>query len=200
MSIRERIEWCDIWVADADKDDLPRALLVGDSITRSYYPFVSEDLKESYAVARVATSAFLGDPMFLQQLQPIVEGYDFPVIHFNNGLHGWEYSEDQYADGLESVLNWLKERVPAARLIVALSTPVRDKNQPSQLDAKTQRVQERNQIARDAAQRHTLEVNDLFSLVIDHPEYYSPDGVHFLEEGQKVLGEQVASVISNPGQ
>ena len=32
--IRERIEWADIWVTDADKDDLPRVLLIGDSITR----------------------------------------------------------------------------------------------------------------------------------------------------------------------
>lgn len=32
--VRERIEWIDIWVTDADKSDLPRALLVCDSITR----------------------------------------------------------------------------------------------------------------------------------------------------------------------
>ena len=35
--IRERIEWADIWVTDADKDDLPRVLLIGDSITRGYF-------------------------------------------------------------------------------------------------------------------------------------------------------------------
>ena len=32
--IRERTEWADIWVTDADKDDLPRVLVIGDSITR----------------------------------------------------------------------------------------------------------------------------------------------------------------------
>ena len=35
--IRERIEWADIWITDADKDDLPRVLLIGDSITRGYF-------------------------------------------------------------------------------------------------------------------------------------------------------------------
>lgn len=35
--VRERIEWIDIWVTDADKDGLPRVLLVGDSITRGYF-------------------------------------------------------------------------------------------------------------------------------------------------------------------
>ena len=42
--IRERIEWADIWVTDADKDDLPRVLLVGDSITRGYFGEVEEHL------------------------------------------------------------------------------------------------------------------------------------------------------------
>ncbi len=31
--IRERIEWADIWVTDADKDDLPRVLLIGEGDT-----------------------------------------------------------------------------------------------------------------------------------------------------------------------
>ena len=42
--VRERIEWIDIWVTDADKDDLPRVLLVGDSITRGYFGDVEKHL------------------------------------------------------------------------------------------------------------------------------------------------------------
>ena len=42
--IRERIEWADIWVTDADKDDLPRVLLIGDSITRGYFSDVEKRL------------------------------------------------------------------------------------------------------------------------------------------------------------
>ena len=29
---RENIEWCDIWVTNAQSDDKPRILLIGDSI------------------------------------------------------------------------------------------------------------------------------------------------------------------------
>lgn len=43
--ISERIEWIDIWVTDADKDDLPRVLLVGDSITRGYFGAVEKHLE-----------------------------------------------------------------------------------------------------------------------------------------------------------
>ena len=42
--IRERIEWADIWVTDADKNDLPRVLLIGDSITRGYFDGVEKQL------------------------------------------------------------------------------------------------------------------------------------------------------------
>ena len=42
--MRERIEWADIWVTDADKSDLPRVLLIGDSITRGYFDGVEKPL------------------------------------------------------------------------------------------------------------------------------------------------------------
>jgi hypothetical protein len=42
--IRERFEWADIWVTDADKSDLPRVLLIGDSITRGYFDGVEKQL------------------------------------------------------------------------------------------------------------------------------------------------------------
>ena len=40
----ERIEWTDVWVADADQEGLPRVLLVGDSIVRGYYEPVEKAL------------------------------------------------------------------------------------------------------------------------------------------------------------
>ncbi|MFX3891450.1 hypothetical protein ACJBV1_11045, partial [Streptococcus suis] len=32
---RESIEWCDIWISHANETNLPRVLLIGDSITRA---------------------------------------------------------------------------------------------------------------------------------------------------------------------
>ena len=51
--IRERIEWMDIWVTDADKNDLPRVLLVGDSITRGYFGGVEKQLQGKAYCARL---------------------------------------------------------------------------------------------------------------------------------------------------
>lgn len=194
MSKRESIEWCDIWVKDADKS-VPRVLLVGDSITKSYHSFVEKNLGEKFAVARLSTSACVRDPDFLNQLQPIVDGYDFQIIHFNNGLHGWGYSEEEYAEGYEAVVNWLGEHAPKAKLILALTTPDRRIDQNGELDPGFRRVRERNRIAQAVASKRNLAVNDLFSLVSDHPEYFSDDCIHFNEHGKEILGNQVAKAI-----
>ena len=34
---RESIEWCDIWITHANETNLPRVLLIGDSIARDYF-------------------------------------------------------------------------------------------------------------------------------------------------------------------
>lgn len=43
--IHESIEWTNIWIPSADKNDLPRVLLIGNSITQGYYPVVEGGLK-----------------------------------------------------------------------------------------------------------------------------------------------------------
>src|ERR1700742_965094 len=90
---REAIEWCDIWISHANETNLPRVLLIGDSITRDYYPEVEKRLAGKALVARLATSRFPADPMLAKEIALVLDGTRFDVIHFNNGMHGWHYSE-----------------------------------------------------------------------------------------------------------
>jgi len=83
---RERIEWCDVWIPQANDSKLPRVLLVGDSITRGYYGRVAAQLANVASVARLTTSRSVCDPLFVAELRPVVEGYKWAVIHFNNGI------------------------------------------------------------------------------------------------------------------
>ncbi len=53
---REAIEWCNIWIPDANETKPPRVLLIGDSITGGYGPKVEEALKGKASVARLTTS------------------------------------------------------------------------------------------------------------------------------------------------
>src|SRR5437868_14877310 len=93
---REAIEWCDVWITHANETNLPRVLLIGDSITRAYYPEVEKRLTGKAFVARLATSRFVADPVLLKEIALVLDGTRFDVIHFNNGMHGWQHSEGEY--------------------------------------------------------------------------------------------------------
>ncbi len=194
--VRERIEWCDIWITNANSDDLPRVLMIGDSITRGYFGGVEKALEGQANCARLTTSRCICDPVFFDELALVLDQYPFDVIHFNNGLHGWGYSETQYRQAFPKFLAALRHGNPNARLIWATTTPVRDQAQMEHLDGKTERVRARNAIAKKFVGEMDLPVDDLFALVIDHPEYYGRDGVHFNNDGRTAQVQQVAESIT----
>ncbi len=193
--IRERIEWADIWVTDADKDDLPRVLLIGDSITRGYFSDVEKRLTDKAYCARLTTSKCVSDPSFSDEVQLLLKHYKFAVVHFNNGLHGWGYSEAQYRDGLLKFLATAKENAGDAKLIWATTTPVRERSDLQQFSEKTERVKARNKIAAEIMKDNSIPTNDLFGLVEQHPDWHSGDGVHFNGKGKEAQEKQVAESV-----
>ena len=200
--VRERIEWCDIWITNADRDDLPRVLLIGDSITRGYFSGVEKALAGQANCARLTTSRCICDPVFFDELSLLLRQYPFDVIHFNNGLHGWGYTEAQYRAAFPKLLDTLRQENPNAKLIWTTTTPVRQRGPAVRathasppLDGKTERVRRRNEIAMAFVGPAGLAVDDLFALALDHPEYYSSDGVHFNNEGKTVQVQQVAQSV-----
>ena len=58
-SAHESIEWCDIWISHANETNLPRVLLIGDSITRAYYPEVEKRLEKAGFKAQLALDGVL---------------------------------------------------------------------------------------------------------------------------------------------
>jgi len=193
--IRERIEWADIWVTDADKSDLPRVLLIGDSITRGYFDGVEKQLAGKAYCARLTTSKCVADPAFLDEVQLLLKQYQFAVIHFNNGLHGFGYTEDQYRSGLAGLLEVLEKHSSNAKLIWATTTPVRESSDLGQIAETTERVKARNRIAAEIWRDRGVVTNDLYGLVEQHQEYFSGDGVHFNENGREVQVKQVAEAV-----
>jgi hypothetical protein len=193
--IRERIEWADIWVTDADKDDLPRVLLIGDSITRGYFAEVEKHLTGKAYCARLTTSKCVSDPWFPDEVQLLLKQYRFAVIHFNNGLHGWGYTEQQYKDGLLRLMETFEKHAPDARLIWATTTPVRESGDLSKVAERTQRVRVRNQIAAAIMDERGIPTNDLYGLVEGHEDYFSSDGVHFNGKGKEAQGPAVVELV-----
>jgi hypothetical protein len=194
--IRERIEWADIWVTDADKDDLPRVLLVGDSITRGYFADVEKRLAGKAYCARLTTSKCVSDPSFADEVQLLLKHYKFAVIHFNNGLHGWGYSEPQYRDGLMKTMDAVRKQAGDAKLIWATTTPVRERSDLKKFGERTERVKVRNQMAAEIMKSREIPTNDLFGLVEKHPDWQSSDGVHFNAKGKEAQAKQVAETVA----
>ncbi|HCS52583.1 SGNH/GDSL hydrolase family protein [Rubinisphaera sp.] len=194
--VHERIEWIDIWVTDADKDDLPRVLLVGDSIARGYFGAIEKQLAGKAYCARLTTSKCVSDPTFNDDLLLLLKQYKFSVIHFNNGLHGWGYTEDQYREGLSQTVAALKENSGGAQLIWATTTPMREKTDLQSFAEQTERVKERNKLAAEIMKRNGVSTNNLFELVEDHADWQSTDGVHFNKKGNEALAKQVTQSVS----
>lgn len=195
--IREPIEWVRVWVphSDTSKLDIPRVLLIGDSIVMGYGKCVADNLEGDVSVAYMGTSRFPADPAYLDEIKLVLKYTTFDAIHFNNGLHGFGYSEDDYAATLKDTVKELMSITPGATWMLANSTPVREPKTLNTFRDRNERVKVRNDSMAALATELSLPLTDLYGALVDHPECYGEDGTHFNEDGQKVQGELVAAVI-----
>lgn len=189
---RERIEWCDAWMPNMNDHDLPRVVLIGDSITRGYYPIVEQILKGKAYVARITTSKAIGDPALLDELATFLKQVRFDVVHFNIGMHGWAYSEDEYRQNLPALVAAIRKYAPQAKLVWASTTPIRSDTESG---ARNDRIVRRNSIARDFASTEGIPIDDLHALMAPRADMHS-DNVHFNKEGSALMAEQAAREVS----
>ena len=195
---QEPIEWSDIWLHQADQTDLPQVLLIGDSITRAYYPAVEKLLAGRAHVSRLCNSRCVGDPVLLEEIEAVLGRHHFAVIHFNNGMHGWGNSDSFYGDHFAEYLATLRRLSQGAKLIWATTTPVRVVGNLSQFDPKTERVTTRNGMAARLVGAAGISTDDVFGLVLNEPSYWDEKGggVHFGEAGKAAQAAQVAAAVS----
>lgn len=194
---REHIEWSDVWIPEANKTDLPHVLLIGNSITRGYYKKVEQTLKGKAYVGRLSNSQSVGDPALLEEIAVVLKNTHFDIIHFNNGLHGFDYTEEEYDKNFPKLIKIIRRYAPKAKLIWATTTPVRAGEKMKDFAPITERLKIRNEIALKYINREGIKVNDLWNVVVDHPEYYEGgDGTHPIDIGYSALAEQVSWIIS----
>jgi len=196
--IREDIEWIDVYMPNTNDHALPRILLIGNSISRGYYPEVVKQLEGKAYVARLSTSKSICDPALNKEIALIMSYYKFDIVHFNNGLHGFGYTEDEYKKAVPGFVKAIRKGAPNARLMWASSTPIHTTADAKILDPKSDRVKERNKIALDyISTQKDIMVDDLWGFAIDHPEYYQGgDGTHPLPSGFAALGQKVAAELT----
>src|SRR6266498_3112224 len=194
---RESIEWCDIWISHANETNLPRVLLIGDSIARDYYPEVEKRLAGKAFVARLATSRFVADPVLLKEIETVLDGTKFDIIQFNNGMHGWQHSEAEYRKAFPKLIKTIRAHAPKASLIWATTTPLRDSKDvtyDTKAEYSDERIAARNALAAEIVTAQKIPTVDLNAAVRGHPEFHS-DNVHFNGHGSQVLAAQVCTAV-----
>jgi GDSL-like Lipase/Acylhydrolase family len=193
VSRPEEIEWT--WEVRPSHVDpgLPNVLLVGDSITRNYFPEVQRQLANVANVYLFAASTSVGDPRLPHLLAEFdaMEDVAYKVVHFNNGMHGWTYSESEYKQAFPSFLSALHAIAPTASFIWASTTPVKVEKAPGPTNA---RIQARNSIALSYVNNAGFPLDDQHELMSHYSDRYEDD-VHFNSAGAAIQGQQAAQSI-----
>lgn len=200
MPTFENKEWTRLWFDEAADRETPRVMLIGDSITAGYTQAVNRHLDNRLRADSIASSKALDHPAYLAEIDFFASefGFDYRLIHFNNGLHGWHLSEAEYARQLDTKVNWLLYHFPGAKLILATSTPVTVNGDPETLNAeKNAVVIARNEQMQIMARRYNLPLNDLYAAMANRPEWRNADGFHYNERGVDAQGCLVADFILN---
>ena len=194
-SIPEEIEWTWEVRPQATNPKLPNVLLLGDSITRNYFPQVIKDLSGIANVSLMASSTSVGDPRLPRQISEFaaLQGVSFAVVHFNNGLHGWGYTETQFKSGFPIFLQAIRALPGRGKLIWASITPVKPE---ASNGATNPRIDGRNAIAQAFIESEKICVDDLHALMTQHADLYE-DAFHFNKAGSALMGDQAAAIIKN---
>lgn len=192
-SILETIEWT--WAAKPDAPDpaLPNVLLLGDSITRGYYPEVTKLLAGRANCYLFATSAASGDPRLIHQIDDYfaMMPLKFAVVHFNNGMHGWKYTEAAYGNSLPQMVEALRAKSHGAKLVWATTTPVHTADSGG---ATNPRIDQRNAESLRTMQRFHIPIDDQHALMAAHDDLHNGN-VHYTATGSAVQAKQVQLII-----
>ena len=180
---REKIEWCQMYWYDTDRPELPRVLLIGDSIVVGERDLLAKALEGRAAVAAFSTSKIVGDPAFGRELDFALGDYPPDLIVFNYGLHGREYDDGFYRRGLEGALDHLRG-ILAVPILWRNSTPITVAGHPEQFHPQdNDLVLRRNRIAAEVVVARGIPSIDLYAPMAAHPEYSRGDGYHYTPEG-----------------
>lgn len=189
-----------------ENPDLPRVLLIGDSISIGYTVPVREFLKGKANVYRIPGN---GGPTTrgLERIDDWLGETEWDVIHFNWGLHDLKFINDKgalvsvdqgqrqvsicdYHDNLETLVNRLKKT--NAKLIWRNTTPV-----PKGANGRIPNDELKyNAVAKRIMEAHDIPIDDQHAFCLERLEdIQRPANVHFTPEGSRQLGQQAANAI-----
>jgi lysophospholipase L1-like esterase len=179
------------WDYVKDDPNLPRVLIIGDSISRGYTLPVRHALKGKVNLHRA--------PANCDKLAYGIKNLDvwlgdtsnkWDVITFNFGIHDRNTPDVSYTNELRAVA--AKLQATGAKLIWVNTTPVL-KGANEYVEGNSERV---NKLAGDIMAGLNIPIVDLYSKVKDIPsEHKITNNCHFRDGGYEILGAEVATKI-----
>ena len=186
--------------------DIPRVLLLGDSIRMSYQPLVARFLKGKATVVGPSDNCQYSLYTLSSLDRWIAELGQPDIIHWNNGIHDAGHNPgrspvqipiDIYRANLEFTLKRLTTLTP--HVIWATITPVHP-GRPFRKDEwswRNEEIDQYNKAATELMRQNCISINDLHKLVWENvDEYLCEDQLHLSESGQEACAHGVARVIS----
>lgn len=195
---RERIEWLNYWIEDANEDK-KRIILLGDSVTREIRKRLNSFMREEYAVDLIAMSYSILDDMLVEELKHFFERtpYRYDTIIYQMGAHHGYHLEciksdeavKQYADKTEEILKLLSQY--SVNLIAMTPTYERsfDKEGKNVLNH-NEEITKRNQIMQAVSEHLKITFFDL-NKEIDYKEVRYSDWCHFYEECYEYISKAI---------
>lgn len=199
-----------IQAAETTPPEKQRVLLIGDSISAGYAPFVIKMLNSEADVTRIKGNA--GSTITtLPRIEEMLGETQWDVIHFNWGLHDLCYrhpdskvqgkrdkqngtittSLEDYEKNLQRLIARLKQT--NARLIWA-STTVVPEGEAGRFAGDELKY---NAVAARVMQEHGIQINDLHQITAKfvQTEFVGAGNVHFTAGGSEKLAKQVVASI-----
>ncbi|VTT97088.1 dienelactone hydrolase : YtaP OS=Pedosphaera parvula (strain Ellin514) GN=Cflav_PD0665 PE=4 SV=1: Lipase_GDSL_2: Abhydrolase_7 [Gemmataceae bacterium] len=186
--------------------EVPRVLLLGDSIRLGYAPLVAKKLDGIAEIVHHKENG--GDTATtFKNLDKWLDGVKPTVVHFNCGLHDLKFGKkanahqvplDEYEKNLRAIVARLKEVTP--HLVFATTTPILD-DRHAQRKADFDRFNKDVTAYNDRAVKVMLElgvpVDDLNRIVRDGGagELIGKDGTHYTPAGSERLADAVADCM-----
>lgn len=181
----ETYEWDNNWLEHCEDTETPRVLYIGDSIscaTRKVINRLAEKklLCDGFGTSKALDNEFFMPSVFLWAKQQPKRRF----VLFNNGLHGWHLSDEEYKNLYESFVITMKKEFSESDIFLLLTTHIAD-------GERDKAVVRRNQAVLEIAKKHELSVIDLYSITLENHDLLSPDGVHLLPEGYELVAREI---------
>lgn len=196
--------------AEPAPKDLPKVLIIGDSISIGYTPYVKRQLKDEATVSRnPGNAAHTGTG--LEKIDAWLGDTRWDVIHFNWGLHDLCYRNpksknqagrdkvngtltttlEQYEKNLDQLVTRLAK---TGATLVWASTTIVPGGEPGRIAGDDKKY---NEAAARVMKKHGVVTNDLHSLsaTFTTTHFVEKGDVHYLPAGYQKLGTQVAESI-----